>query len=167
MTFAKTFKLAHLRTAQSFLDLYSPMSALLDTIKSEAAKGDKEGPTAYAQASSGKPKLGADGQPVKGTDGKVVKDKKGASDYVDGVVSTLSTEQLNWAWTGLGLTSAQDKRAKDVVGSVVSAWDRAASKYMKKDNGGGDAERSKFKDRLKEFDTAISSKGATPVKKDE
>lgn len=163
MAHAKVFH----HKSNTFVSLLDPFNKLLDQIKSEATKGSKEGASAYAKASSGVAKLDDKNQPVKDDKGQVVKTTKGASDYVKDIVNKLSTEQLDWAWKGLELSSAADKHAQDVVNSVTSAWDKAASKYMKNDAAGGDSERGNIEPRLKEFDTAVSSKGGTPVKKDE
>lgn len=161
-------KVIHLsKKSPPFGGLLSSLNTLLDQIKSEATKGSKEGASAYAKASSGVTKLDDKNQPVKDSKGEFVKTTKGSRDYVAPVVKNLSAEQLDWVWKGLELSSAPDKRADDVINSILSTWDAAAAKYMKNDAGGGDSARAKLSPRLQEFDTALSSKGGTPVKKDE
>ena len=151
----------------TFSSLQKNFDTLLDQIKVAAPKGTKDGASAYATASSGKPKLDANNQPVKDSNGSVVKDVKGVGDYVGDVVHKLTAEQIGWVWSGLELSSPPEKRAQDVINSVSSTWDKAAAKYMKNDISGGDSERKNIAPRLKEFDDALSSKGGTPVKKDE
>lgn len=140
-----------------FAGIYGGLSALFTKIKNasvggtplvdpttkQTQPGTKEGAKAYGDA------------------------WKAAQTQVKGVVSKLSSTDLDYVWKGLELSSAADKHGDDVTNSVLSTWDAAASKYMKADNGGGDSEAAKLKPRLDEFDTALSSQGATPVKKDE
>lgn len=115
---------------------------LVDPVSKKTLPGTKEGAAAYGDA------------------------WKAAQTQVKGVVSKLSSTDLDYVWKGLELSSAADKHGDDVTNSVLSTWDAAASKYMKND-GGADSEAGKLKPRLDEFDTALSSQGATPVKKDE
>ena len=152
---AKAIKLGH-HTLPPFESLNSGLSALFGKIKTAGVggtplkdpkgntmPGTKEGAKAYGDA------------------------WKEAQKQVKAVIAKLSPDELTWAWTGLELSTTPDKHADDVTNSVLSTWDAAASKYMKNDTGGGDGEAGKLLPRLQEFDTAVSSKGGTPVKKDE
>lgn len=129
------------RVNVGFSGLKSQLNSILDKIKNAGPQGIKEAGKAY---------------------GDGYNEAKG---IVDKYVKKLSPQEIEYAWKGLGLDTAQDKRADDVTNSVLAAYDKAAAKYMRA--AAGDANRTAMESRLKEFDTAISSKGATPVKKDE
>lgn len=155
-----------------FSGLYPQLKALLDKVRAAG----KDSASVYSDASSGKfdygkwpdgpnkgkVKTGADGKP---SDVKVI--EKGSRTIVQDYVATLSAEQISYL-SGLKFTApGDDKKSRtDVVNSILTAWDKAASKYMKQENSAGDANVPALKNRLAEFDTAIRTKGKTPVKPD-
>lgn len=140
-----------------FVELYDGLSALFAKIKNAGTRARRRGDPITKKTQSGT-KEGAKAY------GDAWKD---AQSKAKDVVRKLSSTELDYAWKGLKLSSAADKHVDDVTNSVLSTWDVAASKYMKSDNDGGDSEADKLKSRLDEFNTALSSEGATPVKKDE
>ena len=152
----KVVKLVFLRRAHGFAGLNYGFVGLFNKIK--------------AAGVGGMPLKDQKGNPMPGTkEGmKAYGDAwKEAKKQVKDQVAKESPESVEWLWKGLELDSPSEKHAEDIENSVLSTWDLAASKYGKLDNAGGDAAAAKLLTRLKEFDTARSSKGAKPVKKDE
>lgn len=80
------------------------------------------------------------------------------------VVDALSPESLEWVWVGLETQSKLEKRADDVVNSLMNTWDTAASKAVR--GSDATAELTAAQARLAEFDDVLTSKGSKKVKKD-
>lgn len=127
---------------RTFEGLNGSLISHLSKIKAAAPKGMKEAFTAYGEA------------------------WKAAKKTIEDRVRKLTPEELGWAWKGLELSSPGDKHVSDVTDSIMLAWDKAASKYVKNEVLAGDAEAAKILPRLQEFDSSLSSKGAFFVKKD-
>jgi hypothetical protein len=145
-----------------FGDLYNPLVALLDRIKSEAPKGKPVPET----APNGDP-LAAPGTTDTGAKeyGDAVKKAK---DLIKPVTDGMTPEQINFC-SGLGFTDQNndDKKRGDILGAVQSAWDASAAKYMKQAQGDGDGLRPTLQARLHEFDVAVQTAGKTAVKPDQ
>lgn len=136
-------KIAHIKRPETFSDLQPQLESLLSAIATAAPKGTKDAGKAYSDSYNK------------------------AKDVVGKHVAKLTPDEVDWAWKGLELDTPADKRPTDVINSVVAAWDKSAAKYMRNNTGEGDSNKAALSSRLQEFDTAISSQGGTPVKKDE
>jgi hypothetical protein len=140
-----------------FSNLNDPLTKLLDSIKSAAPSGT---PTpASAGAAPGTTDTGA----------KAYGDAHGkASDAIKAVVTALDDTSIGY-FKGMGFTDPNDvsKQRTDVLNSVLNSWDQPASKYMKNAISDGDGLRPAMLSRLQEFDTAVQTAGATPVKPDQ
>lgn len=158
----------NLRYFNGFAGLYTPLKALLDKIRSagkdavSAYSAAQSGKLDYGKDEKGKVKIGANGQP---SEVKVL--EPGAKTVIEDYVKTLTATEIGYL-SGLGFTAPNDDKKKrtDVVNSVLSSWDKSASKYMKQELAAGDAAASTLKSRLDEYDTAIRTQGKTPVKPD-
>ncbi len=90
-----------------------------------------------------------------------------ASSSIAAMVQQLSTAQINYL-TGLQFTTPGDfpSNQADVVNSVLSAWDMPASKYMNLSASAGDSLRPTFQSRLMDFDVAIQTTGSPGIAPD-
>lgn len=144
--------------SDEFIKLFDQLTPLLDSIKN-APPGKPIPPQANPP------------QGVTDTSAKAYGDAYGqAKDPVKKAVDALTSDQLT-ALSGLNTdnfhNNNQDGMRTDVINSVLGAWDKSASKYMKSEAQDGDAARSDFKSRLAEFDNAIKTHGMTPVTPDQ
>jgi hypothetical protein len=142
---------------KTFGALFTGLSTQLDMVRIEAPKGKPIPPAAKAEPGT------------TDTGAKAYGDaRKKANDDVKKMVDSLSTAQV-MSLIGLGFTSPGDdkKNRTDIVNTVMSAWDKVASKYMKNALTEGDSLRANLRNRLQELDVAISTNGATAVKPDE
>lgn len=130
------------------------LGPLLDAIRDAAAAG-KPIP-ARAKAEPGTTDLG-----VRAYGDSYAKAKAIAKE----VASSLTTEQLEHL-SGIGFTDASDesKKRDDVTNAIMSAWDSAASQYMKNARSAGDKARDDLVVRLEELDDAVNSDGKSPAK---
>lgn len=123
-------------TYSTFQDATKPLSDLLDEVKAQAAKGEKAGVTEYSRSYAA------------------------ARDIVAQVVGHVSTKHVE-LFANLGFSDPNDvsKKRNDVVNSALSSWDAAAAKYAKGKAQEGNALRSAFEARMREFDNVVVSKG--------
>ena len=142
---------------QTFEGLNPRLATYLDNIKSEAPKGKAPPPAAKAPAGTTDTGAKAYGDAYKKAKDEIQK-------FVDG----LSPAEIGFL-SGIGFTAPGDdkKMRGDVVNTALAAWDMSASKYMKNAMGEGDAARGGLLQRLRDLDTALTSRGVTPVKPDQ
>lgn len=140
-----------------FVRLFTTMSVQLDMVRAEAPKG-KPMPAA-AKAEPGTTDTGA----------KAYGEARQKIDIeVNRVVDSMTSQQV-LSLAGLGFTNPEDdkKSRADIANAVMSAWDKVGSMYMKNRLIEGDGRRGALYSRLRELDTAITSKGDIAVKPDE
>ena len=90
---------------------------------------------------------------------------KKAKEDIEKLVNALSWNHIGYL-AGLKFTKPADEKQTraDVSLAVLTHWDKPAAKYMKNSLSEGDAARNELLTHLREFDTAISTRGGTPVK---
>lgn len=135
----------------TFIDMFVDLNASLDAIKKAAATGT---PTPPQAKSPGVTDNGA----------KAYGDAYGkAKGIVQKVTDALGPEQVE-GLSGLGFNKPSDDKAKrtDILNSVMAAWDKAASSYMKNQPATGDSARDGLKARLDEFDKATGGPKPRP-----
>lgn len=131
------------------------LTTFLDDVKGESSKGR---PLPDSLKAPGVTDAGA----------KAYGDAYGkAKEEIKRVTDSLTPQEIDFL-SGLGFTNPSDeaKKRTDVLNSALTAWDKAASAYMKQAGAQGDAARADMKKRFAEFDDAIFTKGKTPVKPD-
>ena len=141
----------------TFMSLQPTLDGLLDQIAREAHKG-KPIPK-QAKAPPGVTDTGA-----KAYGESYNKAKEVVTNFVAG----LTPDDLE-SLSGMGFTDPNDdaKKRTDVVNTVMSAWDRSASNYMKMDIISGDAGKSSLQFRLQELDAAIQDPSTYAVTPDQ
>ncbi len=141
----------------TFEALNPRLTTYLDNIKAEAPKGKAPPPAAKAPAGTTDTGAKAYGDAY-----------KKAKDEIQKFVDNLSPAEIGYL-SGIGFTAPGDDKKKrdDVVNTALAAWDKSAAKYMKNAMGEGDAARGGLLQRLRELDTALTSRGVTPAKPDQ
>lgn len=155
-TVGTTLNFTYVQGPLTFTNAYPKLITYLDKIRSEAPKGKSAPPS--AKAMPGTTDTGAKAYSIAYDSAKKI---------LDATVNNLTVEQLGYL-SGLEYRDPNDEKLmrEDVTNSILSSWDLAASKYMKNEIGAGDEQKTTLFDRVQEFDTAISSKGQSPVAPD-
>ncbi len=156
-----------------FSDLYPELVPLLDSIVRKSASG-----TTIPKKTSGVPNHSTPASAFITNDGAsaygVTSNK--ARHIIAQLAATLTDQQLDYL-KGLGFSGSHapkpvagfptlSSKQNDVFNSVFSAYDKAASSYMKNDRAGGDTAQQALRARLGQFDTSIESLGKTPLPAD-
>jgi hypothetical protein len=126
-----------------FSDAFQALSVMLDKIRDAFPQGKAAVGTAYG-AQHGR-----------------------ANDACKKVVTALAPSQVD-LFAGLTFTDAHDpvKKRTDVTNSMLTAWDKAAAKYLHGQNNDGDSARADMKKRYEEFDKVVTNLAKTAVTPD-